>query len=43
MKTLFAGITFAIVLALTSQASALPYCANGTWQHGHYSCANFDE
>jgi peroxiredoxin len=43
MKTVLAGLAFAIALAFASQASALPYCANSTWQHGHYSCANYDE
>jgi hypothetical protein len=43
MKTLLAGIAFAIALAFTSQAFALPYCTNSNWQHGHYGCANFDE
>jgi hypothetical protein len=43
MKTLLAGIAFAIALAFTSQAFALPYCASSSWQHGHYGCASFDE
>jgi hypothetical protein len=43
MKTLLAGIAFAIALAFTSQAFALPYCASSNWQHGHYGCASFDE
>ena len=43
MKTVLAGIAFAIALAFASQASAHPYCGNSTWQHGHYSCANYDE
>jgi hypothetical protein len=42
MKTLLAGIAFAIALAFTSQAFALPYCQNSAG-HGHYVCANFDE
>jgi hypothetical protein len=43
MKTLLAGIAFAIAVAFTSQAFALPYCPNGT-SHGHYYvCSNFDE
>ena len=43
MKTLLAGITFAIGMVLASQAFAVPYCPNSTWQHGHYVCANFEE
>jgi hypothetical protein len=43
MKTLLAGIAFAIALAFTSQAFALPYCANSNGQHGHYGCASYDE
>jgi hypothetical protein len=43
MKTFLAGVAFAIAVAFTSQAFALPYCPNGTWPHGHYMCANFDE
>jgi len=44
MKTLLVGILFAIGMVLASQAFALPYCANGgTWQHGHYVCASYDE
>ncbi len=43
MKTLLAGIALAIGLAFSSQAFALPYCPNSTWQHGHYECAVFDE
>lgn len=43
MKTFLAAVALAIVLALTSQAFALPACQNGTWQRGHYVCTNFDE
>ena len=43
MKTLLAGITFAIGMVLASQAFAVPYCPNSAWQHGHYVCANFEE
>jgi hypothetical protein len=42
MKTLLVGIVFAIGLVFASQASALP-CPNGTWQGGHYVCANYEE
>jgi hypothetical protein len=42
MKTLLAGIAFAIVLAFATHASALP-CTNGTWQNGHYVCADYDQ
>lgn len=37
MKTLLAGIVFAIGMVFASQAFALP-CPNGTWQGGHYVC-----
>ena len=43
MKTLLVGIAFAIGMVFTSQAFAVPYCPNSTWQHGHYVCGNFDE
>jgi hypothetical protein len=43
MKTLLVGIAFAVGMVFTSQAFALPYCANGSWQHGYYICADFDE
>jgi hypothetical protein len=42
MKTLLVGIAFAIGLVFASQAFALP-CPNGTWQGGHYVCANYEE
>jgi hypothetical protein len=43
MKILLVGIAFAVGMVFTSQAFALPYCANGSWQHGYYICADFDE
>ena len=43
MKTLLVGIAFAIGVVFASQAFALPYCPNSTWQHGHYVCASYDE
>jgi hypothetical protein len=43
MKTLLVGIAFAIGMVFASQAFALPYCPNSTWQHGHYVCASYDE
>ncbi len=43
MKTLLVGIAFAIAVVFTSQAFALAYCANGTWQHGYNECADFDD
>jgi hypothetical protein len=43
MKTLLVGIAFAVGMVFASQAFALPYCANGSWQHGYYICADFDE
>jgi hypothetical protein len=43
MKILLVGIAFAIGMVFASQAFALPYCPYGTWQHGHYGCATFDE
>jgi hypothetical protein len=42
MKTLLAGIAFAIGLVFASQAFAVPYCPNSTWQHGRYVCASYD-
>ena len=43
MKTLLAYVAFALAVAFTSQASALPSCSNSSW-HGHYSaCSSFDE
>jgi len=37
MKTLLAGIAFALVMAFTSQAFAadLPDCPKNAWKHGH--------
>ena len=43
MKTLLVGIAFAIGMVFASQAFALPYCPNSTWQHSHYVCANYDD
>jgi hypothetical protein len=43
MKTLVAGVAFAIAVAFATQASALPYCPHGMWQHGHYHCATYDQ
>jgi hypothetical protein len=42
MKMLLAGITFALVMAFTSQAFAadLPDCPKGAWKHGHYVCGD---
>jgi hypothetical protein len=42
MKTLLVGIAFAIGMVFASQAFPLP-CPDGTWQNGHYVCADFDE
>jgi hypothetical protein len=42
MKTLLAGIAFAIGMVFASQAFALP-CPNGTWQDGHYICVSYEE
>jgi hypothetical protein len=41
MKTLLMGIAFAIGMVFASQAFALP--CHGTWQDGHYVCADFDQ
>ena len=43
MKTLLAGIAFAMVMAFTSRAFAtdLPDCPKGAWKHGHYVCGTF--
>ena len=43
MKMLLMGIAFAIGMAFASQAVALPYCSHGSWQHGHYVCADYDQ
>jgi len=42
MKTLLAGLAFAIVMAFASQAFAteLPDCPKGGWKHGHYVCGD---
>ena len=42
MKTLLAGIAFAIAMAFTAQAFAtdLPDCSKGAWKHGHYVCGD---
>jgi hypothetical protein len=43
MKTFLAGVVLAIAVTFASQASALPWCTNGTW-HGHYYvCADFED
>jgi hypothetical protein len=42
MRMLLAGIAFAIGIAFASKAFALP-CPNGTWQGGHYICADYDQ
>ena len=41
MRTLLAGFALAIGMVFASQACALP-CTNGTWQNGHYVCADYD-
>ena len=43
MKMLLMGIAFAIGMVFASQAFALPYCSHGSWQHGHYVCADYDQ
>ena len=44
MKTLLlVSIAFATGMVFASQALALPYCPNSTWQYGHYVCASYDE
>ena len=42
MKTLLAGIAFAIAVVSASQASAFPYCTKITW-HGNYYVCTIDE
>ena len=42
MRMLLAGIAFAIGIAFASEAFALP-CPSGTWQGGHYICADYDQ
>ena len=41
MKTFLAGVAFAIAVAFTSQAFALPNCPNATWQGHYYVCATY--
>ena len=43
MKILLAGVALAIALAFSSQAFALPYCANSASQQGQYGCTSFDK
>jgi hypothetical protein len=43
MKTLLAGIAFAIAVAVASQAFAVPYCPNGSWQNGQFICVSYDQ
>jgi hypothetical protein len=38
MKTLLAGVAFAIAGAFSSQASAFPYCTKITWHGNYYVC-----
>jgi len=42
MKTLLVGIALAVAMTFATQAFALP-CTNGTWQNGHYVCADYDQ
>ena len=42
MKTVLMGVAFAIGMVFASQAFALP-CPHGTWQGGHYVCADFED
>ena len=42
MKTLLAGVAFAIAVAFSSQAFAFPYCTKITW-HGDYYVCTIDE
>jgi dipeptide/tripeptide permease len=42
MKTVLMVIAFAIGMVFASQAFALP-CPHGTWQGGHYVCADFED
>jgi hypothetical protein len=42
MKTLLAGVAFAIAVAFSSQPSAFPYCTKITW-HGNYYVCTIDE
>jgi hypothetical protein len=42
MKTLLAGVAFAIAVAVSSRAFAFPYCTKITW-HGNYYVCTIDE
>ena len=42
MKTLLAGVAFAISVAFSLQASTFPYCTKITW-HGDYYVCTIDE
>jgi len=42
MKTLLAvAITIAVLIA--SEAFAMPYCAGGTFQNGHFVCTSLGD
>ena len=43
MKTLLVGIAFAMGMVFASQAFALPYCPNHTWQNGHFVCDSYNK
>ena len=43
MKTFLACVALAITVAFASQAFALPYCPNGTWQNGKFVCGPYEK
>jgi hypothetical protein len=43
MKTLLVGVAFAMGMVFASQAFALPYCPNGSWQNGQFICVSYEQ
>jgi hypothetical protein len=43
MKTLLVGVAFAMGMVFASQAFALPYCPQGTWQNGQFICVSYEQ
>ena len=42
MKALL-GIALVVALLFASEASAMPYCAGGTFKDGHFVCTSLDD
>ena len=42
MRTLLVAIALAMGMLFASQAFALPYCPNGTWQNGQLICVSYE-